>query len=64
MHSNAFREEVQDYSFPNSTYPWEVVHSPSFSELGNKEFKKERALLIEDEVIDDSFFEPGLGMIH
>ena len=64
MHSFAFREEVQEYSFPNSSYPWEVVHTPSFSDLGNKKFQKERALLIEDEALDEAFFEPSLGMIH
>ena len=64
MHSFAFREEVHDYSFLNTTYPWEIFHSPSFSELGNKKYQKEKALLVEDEAFDDSFYEPGLGMIH
>ena len=62
MHSSAFRDKIDNYHLPNTSYPWEILHSTSFSELGGNKFKNDRAILLEDEAVDNSFFEHDIGM--
>ena len=60
VHISEFRDEVEEYTFPNTTYPWEFFRG-SFEELGDKSYHKNRVLISEEREIDDSLFESSLG---
>ena len=60
IHSLEFKKGLDDYTFLNTSYPWEVF-TGSFYELGNQKFHHNRALLLEDEQYDRSLFESDLG---
>ena len=60
VHKSEFRDEVEEYSFPNTTYPWEFYRG-SFEELGNKSYHENRVLLSEEHELDDSFFDASFG---
>ena len=60
VHKSEFRDEVEEYSFPNTTYPWEFYRG-SFAELGDKSYHKNRVLLSEEHDLDDSFFDSNFG---
>ena len=62
VHLSEFRDEVDEYSFPNTSYPWEFFRR-SFTELGEPSFQENRALLIEEDDMDDSFFDPNFGKL-
>ena len=64
MHSSEFRDKVEDYAFPKTTYPWELYEG-TFRQLGNVSYKLGRALLLENDKMfaDEMFYEPGLGML-
>ena len=60
VHKSEFRDEVEEYFFPNTTYPWEFYRG-SFAELGDKSYNKNRVFLSEEHDLDDSFFESDFG---
>ena len=60
VHVSEFRDEVEEYTFPNTTYPWEFFRG-SFAELGDESYHKNRVLLSEEREIDDTLFESSLG---
>ena len=64
VHSSEFREKVEDYAFPNTTYPWEIYEG-TFRQLGDASYTRDRALLLENDKIfaDDMFYDPVLGML-
>ena len=65
MHSSEFRDKVEDYTFPNTTYPWEIYEG-TFHQLGGASSSRGRALLLENDKIfaDDMFYDPVLGMLN
>ena len=63
VHISEFRDEVEEYTFPNTTYPWEFFRG-SFAELGDESYNKNRVLLSEEREIDDSLFDSSLGKSH
>merc|ERR1711963_1018305 len=56
VHISEFRDEVEDYTFPNTTYPWEFFRG-SFAELGDESYQRNRVLISEEQDVDDSFFD-------
>ena len=64
VHSSEFREKVEDYAFPNTTYPWEIYEG-TFRQLGDASYKLDRALLLENDKLfaDEVFYDPELGML-
>ena len=65
VHSSEFREKVEDYTFPNTTYPWEIYEG-TFRQLGDASYQHDRALLLENDKIfaDEIFYDPKLGMLN
>ena len=65
MHSSEFRDKVEDYTFPNTTYPWEIYEG-TFHQLADASYSRDRALLLENDKIfaDDMFYDHVLGMLN
>ena len=65
MHSSEFRDKVEDYTFPNTTYPWEIYEG-TFRQLGDASYTRDRALLLENDktFADDMFYDPVLSMLN
>ena len=65
VHSSEFREKVEDYTFPNTTYPWEIYEG-TFRQLGEASYQRDRALLLENDktFADEIFYDPVLGMLY
>ena len=64
VHSSEFREKVEDYAFPKTTYPWEIYEG-TFRQLRDASYKLDRALLLENDktFADEMFYGPELGML-
>ena len=65
VHSSEFRDKVEDYTFPNTTYPWEIYEG-TFHQLADASYSRDRALLLENDKIfaDDMFYDHVLGMLN
>ena len=65
VHSSEFRDTVEDYTFPNTTYPWEIYEG-TFRQLGDASYPRDRALLLENDktFADDMFYDPALGILN
>ena len=64
VHSSAFRGKLDNYTFLNTSFPWEIYEG-TFCQLGDASYKRNRALLLENEqpFVDDTFFHHTLGIM-
>ena len=63
VHSSEFRGKLDNYTFVNTTYPWEIYEG-TFRQLGDPIYHRDRALLLEHEepFFVETFYDTELGM--